>query len=200
MTSWEITRSLAFRHFGYQKAILVPRCNFAGWEADLLVLRPSGWLEEVEIKISTSDFRREFQTKADKHMVLVRGSAPLVFTGSVYATTQFDPENPNHVRERDSVGDRFWWRDYTDPKPHMLRRYWFAMPESLAKKHLADIPEHAGLLSIAETGYPDVTVLKDAPKLEHSRKITQQERVRLMRLAYLRYWSVAEREMAEVLA
>ena len=44
-------------------------------EADLLVLRPSDWLEEIEIKVDFQDFKREFtaDTKQHKHKLLVNG-------------------------------------------------------------------------------------------------------------------------------
>jgi len=45
----------------------------AGWEADIVVIQKSGLLYEVEVKVSVSDFRREFQTKSEKHEALVSG-------------------------------------------------------------------------------------------------------------------------------
>jgi hypothetical protein len=67
MTATQIAHKLSTKHWHYLKQICLPNSFFAGAEADLLVLYPSGWLEEVEIKISISDFRREFKTKAWKH-------------------------------------------------------------------------------------------------------------------------------------
>jgi hypothetical protein len=48
------------------------------WEADLLLIHPSDWVWEVEIKVSVSDFRREFQTKCKKHRRLQNFSQTLV--------------------------------------------------------------------------------------------------------------------------
>lgn len=43
------------------------------WESDLLIIHPSGWCWEIEIKVSVADFRREFKTKSGKHAAILRG-------------------------------------------------------------------------------------------------------------------------------
>lgn len=63
-------------HWNLMKSQVIPRCCLTGWEADLLVIRPSGWAEEVEIKISKSDFRAEWTKKAEKHEDLRLGGCP----------------------------------------------------------------------------------------------------------------------------
>lgn len=49
--------------------------GLVGWEADLLLVQPSGWVWEVEVKVSVADFRREFSvnSKLLKHQVLREG-------------------------------------------------------------------------------------------------------------------------------
>lgn len=51
------------QHFGIRETIVVPNVSWGliNHEADLLVLKPSGWAEEVEIKISRSDLRRDLK-------------------------------------------------------------------------------------------------------------------------------------------
>jgi len=73
MTSTDITRILATKHWNFLDQIIVPRCKFTGYEADILVLNKNDWLEEVEIKISAADFKREFKSKKLKHKKLVYG-------------------------------------------------------------------------------------------------------------------------------
>ena len=52
---------LVANHFGMRENIIVPNVSWGllNHEADLLVLRPSGWAEEVELKVSRSDLKRD---------------------------------------------------------------------------------------------------------------------------------------------
>lgn len=180
MTAFEIQRALAFRHWSTRKQIIVPNCGFPGWEADLLVLHPSDWLDEVEIKISASDFRREFKTKAAKHKWLVEGCRKLVW-GDGLAAARLSPDF-------ESCPNKDY--GYLGGQSHRVRRFWFAMPRELAEKLETEIPEHAGLIAVGG----GAEVLKMAPVLKHSRKLTDADKLRLMRLAYIRYWDVHQRE------
>ena len=155
MTATDITRALATKHWNYVKQIIVPRCYFAGDEADILILNSSNWLEEVEIKISEVDFKREFASKKKKHKKLVYGS----------------------TIKKQLI-------------PHMIHKFWFAMPKELADKLVNDIPEYAGLIyidKIKKKFY--IVILKNSPELKMSRKLSDIERMKLMRLAYLRFWN-----------
>lgn len=68
MTSQDIELAVA-RHFGYRQNLIVPNVSW-GWnlrhEADLIVLRPSGIIDEVEIKVTAADIRRDLN-KRDQH-------------------------------------------------------------------------------------------------------------------------------------
>lgn len=181
MTSGEITRFLAHRHWSVHRELIVP--NVAGLlthEADMCVLRKSGWMEEVEIKISKADFRREFSHKSFKHRILTEG-----------IPKRLDPDYP--------IGDRRWREFYLGPEekrrdwaacePHIVSKFWFAMPLELAQELHPEIPTHAGLIAIYEKGHPEI--LKPAPRLKKSRKPTDAETIRLLKCAYHRYWKWA---------
>lgn len=56
------------------KVLAAPNCCLAGWEADILLIQPSGWVTEIEIKISKSDLTAEFRDKEQKHAKLLAGS------------------------------------------------------------------------------------------------------------------------------
>lgn len=68
MTAQDIELAVA-RHFGYRQNLIVPNVAW-GWnlrhEADLIVLRPSGLIDEVEIKVSAADIRAD-ATKRHQH-------------------------------------------------------------------------------------------------------------------------------------
>jgi len=157
MTANDITKVLAINHWNFLKQIIVPRCKFAGSEADLLVLYPNNWLEEIEIKISSADFKREFKAKKTKHKRLVYG-----------------------IRKYREKG-------YNN---HLIHKFWFAMPLELANYLVNDIPDYAGLISIEKKGNKFmVNIVKEAPVLNMGRKLTDKERIKLMRLAYIRFWN-----------
>ena len=52
------------RHYCYRRNVIVPNVSWGlglHYEADLVVLRPSGWAEEIEIKISKSDIKADLK-------------------------------------------------------------------------------------------------------------------------------------------
>jgi hypothetical protein len=69
MTAKEVMWLLAKRgsspFFARRQLAVVPNVSWAmlPWEADLLVLSPSGYLTEVEIKVSLSDWKADFSKK-----------------------------------------------------------------------------------------------------------------------------------------
>ena len=157
MTANDITRILATKHWDFLKQIIVPRCKFTGHEADILVLNPNNWLEEIEIKIYEADFKREFKAKKNKHRRLI------------YGIKKFREKGYNN---------------------HLLHKFWFAMPLELSKQLINDIPEYAGLISVDKKGNKFiVNVVKEAPILDMGRKLSDKERIKLMRLAYIRFWN-----------
>jgi hypothetical protein len=158
MTARELTNVLCLGGWRWDifTHTMIPNCcSISGWEQDLVVLHKSRWLEEVEVKVSAADFRREFTDKPNKHIKLADGS---------------------------SLGN-------------LVRRYWFAMPEDLAAKLGAEIPEYAGLLAVTRNPLRQrVTIVKRAPALKHARKLTDEETIKLLRLAHIRYWEGRRRE------
>lgn len=74
MTAKIIQKRLAIM-LDYCTNVVVPNTNATGYEADLLCLMRSGFLDEYEIKISVSDLKREFakdnRTKVAKHRHLL---------------------------------------------------------------------------------------------------------------------------------
>lgn len=180
MTAADISYVLAHKVWKPRTHVIVPNLSWGllPWEADLAVLHGSGFMDEVEIKISIADLRREFETKKHKHEELVHGLA------SSYLGA-----------------DRKWTYNWSDTKPHIVRRFWFAMPEPLIAKGFGNIklPDHAGLIAVSGATaerlfYWKAQVIKQPKILTNSRKLTEAERMAMMRLAYLRYWGDKERE------
>lgn len=141
-------------HFGVRVNTFVPNVSWGlfsdGHEADLVMLRASGWAEEIEIKTNAADIKRDL----GKH-----GGA-------------------GHRRNR------------------LMRRLWFAVPMALAGD--PSIPAFAGVLGVDVTE-PDynrsrgrgqrVAVVRPAPLNKDSRKLTDAEKLTLLRLGVMRLWS-----------
>lgn len=205
-TEQAITRRLAF-HFGYSKNVILPNYStgLCGWEADLVVIRPSGWAEEIEVKISAADFRCEFRDKPRKHKVLQCGHPKILYkphTTRTYAeahglpTTAFDEWDEAFMAEETEKKE--YWKgdgirkitDWRHCEKHHCGKYWFAMPLDLAEKLLGDIPDHAGLIAIHPCNFNNgrVQVMKNAPRLPMAEKFPLDNLAHLLKCAYYRMW------------
>jgi hypothetical protein len=153
--------------FNKRKNLVVPNVSwgFHGeYEKDLVVVYPSGWAVEVEIKISIADLRAD-QKKRHKH------------------NSQY------------------------------MRQLYFALPLSIyqKKEELVNslLPDKAGLIVVSNEIFPEsgytpylnkyptaawrCNSAKSASVNKNARKLDDKQRQNLMRLAYLRYWSIENR-------
>lgn len=157
------------------KVLAVPNTYAFGHEADLIVVMKSDWAHEIEIKISASDFKREFVNKKQKHEILQRGIPKLV------RNPEYNSRAPKESRAL------YYLHDYSEAKPHLIRNYWFAIPFELLPKIEADVPAYAGII-VVENGR--ARKHKPAPVLKNSRKTTDADKVRLLQSCYSRYWEM----------
>lgn len=168
MVSEDMIALAVAKYFGVRRSIIVSNVSW-GWglrhEADMLVLHKSGYCDEVEIKISASDIRAD-KKKVNSH-----------------------------------------WDDVR------IRNVWFAVPSDLSNN--PNIPERAGILAVGfgvwergeddgwrlrvprdgEIGVSSVMVVRKPamrPKSELV-KVSERDRLRLMRLGALRAWGNLER-------
>lgn len=213
MTSKQIVTALSF-HFDRVKNLVVP--GFGGLphtsDCDFLVIRPSGWAEEVEIKVTKADYLREFKCKDRKHRCLQHGlpiylHKPYTKRGVIgsfeewriwdeaIANPNFEPvgvdKRKANALESCTLG--YLW-DGTRLVP--LKHFWFAMPLELAQELLPQIPEYAGLLGLTPAKgirCARVEILKQAPKL-NGRKVTDAERRKVLESTYHRYWDLRRKE------
>lgn len=156
------------------RLIAVPNTTaIVGWEADLLLLHPSGWVWEVEIKVSVADFRREFRTKAAKHHILREGS--LTNTASY----------GGYIRTR---------------KNKHVQKYFFAVPKDVFDKlNEEDFPDYAGIIVVDPERFdswkrPVPYIHRRAKNLPGVEKADSAFRIRLLELAHARFWAFAFRD------
>jgi hypothetical protein len=167
-----ITRDLYSPH---QLEVAYNTSGVTGWEADMLVLSRAGYLNEIEIKISVSDFKADFKAKADKHEMLLKGTAPKNYVDK----NGKSPSDPGFVWKGSDI-QRIW----SKAKPHCVRHFWFAIPVSIKDKIEPLLPDYAGLIVVANYA----SIVKRAPILKMGRKATDNERIYLLRAMYHRGW------------
>jgi hypothetical protein len=74
ITSLDIEIATA-KHFGWRQNVIVPNVHWGlglNYEADLVVLRPSGWAIEIEIKCSAADIRADLKKRRQHDSPLFR--------------------------------------------------------------------------------------------------------------------------------
>ena len=129
------------------------------WEADMVVLSRAGYISEIEIKISLSDFKADFTGKPEKHEMLVKGFAPNKWCGR-------------------------WVRDWDKAEAHAVKHFWYAIPGELQMKIEPLLPDYAGLIVVDKWA----TVVRKAPVLKQHRKATDAEHMAILRSMYYRGW------------
>jgi len=201
-------RRIVASHYGVNKNTILP--NYAigttGFEADLLVIRPSMWAEEIEIKCSVEDFRAEFKSKCRKHRILVEGKP--VWRRQPHYIRDHTPDQwkewdealarDNYDDARtDSRGSVFAMDDWSQPKKHTCKKFWFAAPLEIAEKIKEQVPDHAGLYAISKACFGhDVRILKEAPVLKMAQKVDEKMMQHVLQCAYYRFWDSERKEAA----
>lgn len=147
--------------------LLVPNYTPKGWwECDVLRVLKSGFTAEFEIKLTPSDFRKDFEKTASygwgkrcqaydgavKHELLAKG------TGAC----------PNY--------------------------FWFAMTPQLYGKVKDEIPDYAGVVLAQARGatWMSLNVAKKAPRL-HPRKSEEDWEQMLFKTFYWRLWKLKDK-------
>lgn len=130
LTAKEISRVI-YSQWLKKYDIIIPNCytQFDN-ECDLLGIKKSGYLDEIEIKISRSDFLNDAKKEVDL----------------------YDSETKKIIREPDPDHPGFK-RPVRNKKYEALSKglmavnyFWYAVPEGLLK--IDDIPDFAGLIEI----------------------------------------------------
>ena len=139
------------------------------WECDYFgITKSTGYVYEIEIKTSKSDFNADFK-KTEKHHCLKNGDKELLVFKSK-EKTESRPTDKKEIVQR--LERRIWENVSLGYCPLKIKnnfipnRFYYAVPESLVDSIIDDIPEYAGLLSVKNS----ITQIKAAPFL-HKRKM-----------------------------
>lgn len=155
-----------YRHLRSGSAALAPRYSRPGWffEADLLAISKSGYVNEYEIKCSRADFRKD----AEKSQRFCEGR---------------DLFNRGQWVER-RKHDLLAAGDERGPS-----RFWFVTPTGLLA--LDEVPAWAGLVEVKENRYGTllVTFVRRAPRL-HAHKASESLCADINRTLAYRFWGM----------
>ncbi len=101
ITAQQIEIAVA-NHFGYRQNLIVPNVYWGlglNYEADLVVLRPSDWAIEVEIKVTAADIKADLSKRRQHDSNL--------FRELYFAVPECLSENPN-IPERAGILSVSW--------------------------------------------------------------------------------------------
>lgn len=122
------------------------------WESDFFSVTSSGYLYEVEVKISKSDFAADFIKF--KHKIFESRNQTEVIKEAKYKYSKRWKKQVRRAPEK----------KINPQEVKMPNKFFFACPEGLLS--VDDIPEYAGLIYVTPTF---ATIIKHAPLL-HKRK------------------------------
>ncbi len=138
------------------------------WESDFFSITTTGYAQEVEVKISYSDFKADFK-KLDKHNALISKFKGVGFRtkflwrtykiksparevrGRVYRQREYETTESNGKRETywRKNGFEFQWInsevDYVTPGD-CPNKFWYVCPAGVIP--VEEVPEYAGLMYI----------------------------------------------------
>lgn len=176
-----IGRALATQTFQKKYLVVVPNCNWTGYEADLLAVTDNLRLIDVEIKISRSDLKAD----AAKDKWVKR-----TFAG--YAPEKRIEKDGRLIR----IEQPALWNELRLEWPRSIWKHYYAMPTEIWMESLFD---HLGspasgvlLLSQGKHGL-DVKVARKAKPNKDAQPVTPAIAVNLARLASLRMWEAYAR-------
>jgi len=164
------------------------------WESDYFGITKTGYVWEIEVKISVSDFRADFQ-KNFKHRCLLFNKQKLVAHENQEVVTKKltgvgVDRNGRIVRGYIEEGQGYCRLQYG--KNIIPNRFFYAAPAEIASKLVKLIPKYAGLLSISDRN--EIRILKNAPLL-HKEKMLEQLKTTLLSKFY---W-LSERQRRELI-
>ena len=162
--------------FYIRKNIVVPNCNwgFLNHEADLLVLSKAGYLTEVEIKRTWSDFKADFDKKHDhydKKLSHFYYAVPLSIGEKVfnwlYEGTYW-PHQYSSIRYT-----QFDVTGFTKNNPHGCGLILYSDPDAYHPRGNIGIPVHASRMG--------------------NYKVSKDEELQLLRLLGMRVWALKDK-------
>lgn len=175
-----IARAVALQTLAKKCVVLVDRCNWTGYECDVLAVTNDLRIIDVEVKISRADLKAD--AKKDKWWHRL-----------TYAEAQ-------------QRGVDMWSRGDARQHPPKVWKHYYALPAEIWKPELADClaSECSGVLLVRERRNSTVPVvvecIRRAMPAKDAYRLTPEQAVDIARLANLRMWEAYRRAGLEAQA
>lgn len=177
-TENNIAAALAMQFFNKKHLVVVPNCNWTGYECDLLTVTNDLRIIDVEIKISRPDFKAD--AKKDKWI-------DRQFKGYAPETKVYDGDGRLKMVRRPALYDetrRVW--------PPKVWKHYYVMPEEIWTPELLQAAgsEASGILLLSEyRGGIRVRTERPAKANRAAEKLSPSAAIDIARLASLRMWN-----------
>ena len=149
---FQVLKDRIASHFGnYEYALWNSYIFSPDWESDYFCISKSGYMTEVEIKMSKSDFKADFK-KTRKHKILSSKKRFFTIPGRCVMWNGNNTELAHHV-------------DVVDLAKHAPNRFYYCCPDGLIESH--EVPVYAGLLWVNEGR---LLVVKNAPYIHKEKR------------------------------
>jgi hypothetical protein len=164
-----------FNKFTRKNLHVVDNIFLGKFESDFLYVTKSRFINEVEIKISKSDFENDFNKGFYRHKE----------HGYEYARSRI--KRPDKLKKLEFIKKH----DLIKRGEFGIKGFYFAMSEELASK--VEIPDYCGLIIVPEQEppyeyfYRSILIEKHAPTLPNALKITPQRESQIAEAIKWRY-------------
>lgn len=170
-TEHNISRAIAFQFFK-RSTVIVPRCHWAGSEADLLVVHKDLRLTDIEIKISRADLKADY------------GKDKWIDNPIRYWSRRNTPVATPLVK-------RQW--------PAKVWKHYYALPSEIWDDSLfTHLPPASGVLLLRKDGRYDNGIAiwpkRHARPNRDAKPISAADAIDIARLANLRMWAALSKE------
>lgn len=160
-----IARALALQVFARKYLVMVPNCNWTGYECDLLAVAPDLRIVDIEVKISRADLKAD--AKKSKW----------------WTTYLMDDETGRYRAQHPPL-----------PREHPLKvwKHYYALPREIWKSELFDslASKSSGVILLREhEGKIYASIERRAKPNREAKAIGPADAIDLARLASLRMWN-----------
>lgn len=172
LTECNVQDALAREMISRQHCLVCPNTHLYWWGSDLITVTGAGFVNEFEIKVARSDYKKELDAASSSPG---RRKSPVKWTRHrVLSGNMGVDRGPNY--------------------------FWFVMPQQFMDEF--GIPDYAGLIVPEVVAPPTrdpfvcINVVQRPPRL-HTAKIQDRHRAALARGVMLRYWNLRDTKNRE---
>lgn len=158
MTTKEVHEAVRVFFWNYDYKLL--NCYIFNWESDFFAISKSDYSVEVEVKVSKTDFKRDFTHKTDKHELFRRHKE------FAFCRKRWEYNEMAFKFKGDWITPRTSSLVWHKPCDDLPNKFYYACPNGLI--HPSEVPSYAGLLYTDR--FNSCTIIKQAPFLHKNKR------------------------------